>query len=403
MKKFLLSIIIILVCINSFAQQGLSLERGMIVNSKLYLKEFKAGKFLHYGSPTMFIRTYCLDNKSADVVYTQIYVDKDPYFNEMFSWEIKDSLVVYIRNLVNSDVGAIGCLFVFDNIVLEKIDTSEYMNRHKKELHEFLRKYLSISERIMASHEEDVKRGKIRNVREIPFLSYLFNYYHLAKDNYWELIESKGITYDYVHVSDTTYRFFVRDNKQLTVWEFKRLSSKIRHYDYFDPYLRKTSTQIKTYCYKDGVSFIKLEMPSDEDKRRNYYTSVEKEKVLSTHYDSTWLPQKEKYIPYAIKDTMFFKGHFRTINQNDQIFFVHLQHGGIYYLSEKTIDKIGQVDLTNYKFQLKGDNIFIEDRDNNQLIFFAPVEWMRDDLPKPNVRIITDEKEFKEMFKYVLE
>ena len=115
------------------------------------------------------------------------------------------------------------------------------------------------------------------------------------------------------------------------------------------------------------------------------------------------LPTLENAHYNAITDTLFFDGNFKAYSHNEKIWFINQKHGGIYYLGEKNIEKIGILQVDNIHFLIDGIKLFIEDRDNKQLIFFAPVEWMRDDLPKPNVRIITDEKEFKEMFKYVLE
>jgi len=127
-------------------------------------------------------------------------------------------------------------------------------------------------------------------------------------------------------------------------------------------------------------------------------------------FDMNYVPRKfsdsytgTKTIQNSIKDSLFFNGHLKVIDQNNEKFIINREHGSIYYLGKKEIEKIGNISLNDYYFKIKGKRVFIEDRDNRQIIFFAPVEWSRDDLPKPKVKIITNEKEFKEMFKYVLE
>jgi hypothetical protein len=104
----------------------------------------------------------------------------------------------------------------------------------------------------------------------------------------------------------------------------------------------------------------------------------------------------------AIKDSLFFDGHFKIIAQNEHKFIINREHGLIYYLGKKEIARIGKVDVTDDYPVLRGKKLFIEDRDNNEIIFFAPVSWEKNRHPKPKVRTM-NEQEIKEKFRYVME
>ena len=175
----------------------------------------------------------------------------------------------------------------------------------------------------------------------------------------------------------------------------------------FDITIEKDSILTFYLSDKDALYLWECVIPPKGAFRTDW---KEKTVYASINFKEDFIPRSEfnsytgkNTILNAIKDTLFFDGHFKVIDQNKEKFIINREHGNIYYLGKKKIEKIGKVELIDNYLRIEEKRLFIEDRDNNQLIFFAPVEWMRDDLPKPNVRIITDEKEFKEMFKYVLE
>jgi len=92
---------------------------------------------------------------------------------------------------------------------------------------------------------------------------------------------------------------------------------------------------------------------------------------------------------------------FKVIQQNDETFIINQTYGAIYWLAPKAIYRVGQIDIENYNQKILNRQLFIEDRDNNQLIFFANVERLNQVKPFPKVKIIANNKEFNEMFKYV--
>lgn len=99
---------------------------------------------------------------------------------------------------------------------------------------------------------------------------------------------------------------------------------------------------------------------------------------------------------------MFFDGHFKVVTQNNEKYIINRNHGYIYYLGKKKIERIGKVQVAENYPKIQGKPLFIEDRDQNRLIFFAPIEWEDTKLPKPNVYYM-QEDEMREYFKYVME
>ncbi len=129
----------------------------------------------------------------------------------------------------------------------------------------------------------------------------------------------------------------------------------------------------------------------------------------SKYFQEEFIPRNEsksydenKELRNAIKDTLFFDGHFKVIKQNANYFIINRNHGYIYYLGKKTIKRIGKVKVTNDYPKINDKALFIEDMDNNRLIFFAPVEWETNNLPKPEVYYM-DKKEMKDYFKNILD
>ena len=103
----------------------------------------------------------------------------------------------------------------------------------------------------------------------------------------------------------------------------------------------------------------------------------------------------------SVSDSLFFRGHFKLVEHNSNLFLLNLTHGIIYYLGPHSIVSIGRVLLSDEYPKIKGNSLFIEDRDQNRLVFFAPVEWEDTNLPKPNAYYMKEE-EMQEYFRYVI-
>jgi len=174
----------------------------------------------------------------------------------------------------------------------------------------------------------------------------------------------------------------------------------------FDISIKGNSTIVFYLSDSDALYLWEGNIPT-----RDYIQTDWKEKIVyaSINFKEDFIPRNESdsytgknTVSNAIKDTLFFEGHFKVIAQNNEKYIINRKHGYIYHLGNKAIERIGQVKLTEEYPKIQGKPLFIEDRDNNRLIFFAPVEWEDINLPKPNVYYMK-EKEMREYFKYVLD
>lgn len=143
----------------------------------------------------------------------------------------------------------------------------------------------------------------------------------------------------------------------------------------------------------------KGERYADWDLIAVYTSKYFKEEFIPRNESKSYNKQKE--IRKAIKDTLFFDGHFKVIVQNEENYIINRNHGYIYHLGAKNLTRIGQVQVTEDYPRIQGKSLFIEDRDNNEIIFFAPVKWTKNKLPKPRVRIM-NQKQMQKKFEHVL-
>jgi hypothetical protein len=103
----------------------------------------------------------------------------------------------------------------------------------------------------------------------------------------------------------------------------------------------------------------------------------------------------------AIQDSLFFEGHFKIIAQGEHKFIINREHALIYYIGNEQIVRIGSVSVPHNYPTIRSKKLFIEDRDNGEIIFFGPVTWEDNNHPKPKIKVM-NEAEMKEKFKYVL-
>lgn len=86
------------------------------------------------------------------------------------------------------------------------------------------------------------------------------------------------------------------------------------------------------------------------------------------------------------------------VAQGEHYFLINLKHGAVYYLGPEKIEKVAQLQPVPEERTIRSRRLFIEDRDNGVLIFFAPVILLgpRDRLPK--MRLILTREAFEEAF-----
>ncbi|MFW6020199.1 MAG: hypothetical protein ACOCPM_06420 [Bacteroidales bacterium] len=182
-----------------------------------------------------------------------------------------------------------------------------------------------------------------------------------------------------------------------------------KFYDYlnFDIYFEQSDSLINFYM-RDKDAFYIWETPLPEKSKSNTDWQLKKA-YAAPRYDPEFIPRTNnmfydslKTRHNAITDTLFFDGHFKVLEQNNEKFIINREHGRIYHMGENAIKLIGKVLVTNNYPTIMGNPYFIEDRDHNRLIFFAPVEWEDTTLPKPKVYYMKEEEKRKK-FRYVVD
>ncbi|WP_163219053.1 hypothetical protein [Bacteroides sp. 224] len=159
------------------------------------------------------------------------------------------------------------------------------------------------------------------------------------------------------------------------------------------------------YCFRDQQALFVFSFDQTADRFEewstvNIYTRVKYSKKHSPFAYA--LSEYKDYIVFnAVKDPLFFQGDFKVIIQNDSTYILNLFTGRIYLIEKKKIHHIGTIELTDDYPELFGNKLLIEDRDNHEVIVFAPIRWEKTKLAKPTIRVMSEE-EMKEKFKNII-
>lgn len=182
---------------------------------------------------------------------------------------------------------------------------------------------------------------------------------------------------------------------------------KFYHYLNFDVYFDKSDSLLSFYM-RDKDAFYIWEAPLPEGRSWNTDWRL-KNAYAAPYYDHEFIPRTHneyydstKTRHNAITDTLFFDGHFKVLEQDGEKYIINREHAIIYHMGDTKIIPIGRVLVTEDYPKIQGKPLFIEDRDHNRIIFFAPVEWEDTPLPKPNVYYM-EEEEMREYFRYVMD
>lgn len=308
---------------------------------------------------TDIIRMSDLNKKSyPEITYTGILLDDSSF---PYCWKHYRDRVVLIEAYRNVVLLKNYPLEYRDSLVIKQYYDSlkvELTKRYPNQ-DEFEEANLQIAFKEAAKIEENVI---------LPATSFIRQQYQSQVSRYNKAGE---LSYDFIPVNHKLFMFYIRTDDEFTVWKF--------HY----PPLGEESEATN---WDEVITYSSDSTYSPLVKRR----------------DSDVLPSGEKHVFNAIQDTSFFNGHFKAIMQEKHLFLINIEHGGIYLVSDKSIDKIGQLkDLESYPTWIFNKKVFIEDKDNKRLIFFSEVEQLRKDLPFPNLLIIKEEQAFKKYFPYI--
>jgi hypothetical protein len=212
-----------------------------------------------------------------------------------------------------------------------------------------------------------------------------------------------AISFDMIVLDSANIEFYIRDMKQLTRWHYKYPPTYLDHEesDAWKEIITYSSDTLGSYPYlEENLWIMNLEDGWQNHPKADRVLKKWKQ-VEEPYCNNPYLPSGRKHKYKAISDSSFFQGHFKAIKQSEQRYLVNTLHGAIYILTPEKIVMIGQIKMDDY-FLLNEEKIFIEDRDHNRLIFFAPVEWENTNLPKPNVYYMKED-EMREYFKYVMD
>ncbi|HMO39011.1 MAG TPA: hypothetical protein PKC76_15215 [Saprospiraceae bacterium] len=286
-------------------------------------------------------------------------------------WKIYNSQIVLIEGFGRSPFSSVLSI---KNFPMEKRDSISAAKYYDSLRVEFQRNYPNPEEFQKATRQRLFKEAeKIQEHNFAPASDILRGYIGQPFPNVRfkgnKLIES--FSYDFIPVNHKLFMFYLRTDDEFTVWRF--------HYP-------PRGEESEATNWEEVITYSSDSIYSPPAKRR----------------DSDVLPSGEKHVFKAIQDTSFFRGHFKAIMQEKHLFLINIAHGGIYVVSDKSIDKIGQLkNLESYPTWIFNKKVFIEDKDNKRLIFFTEVEQLRKDLPFPDVFIIKEEQAFKKYFPYI--
>jgi hypothetical protein len=255
---------------------------------------------------------------------------------------------------------------------LVSIDSATYSQQKRREGEIFQQTYPDEKERYYAALRKTGEQQAKNRYQSIPILGFKCRYlrYHkgdiLSSEEYINYYIDK-ISFDIDVLDSTLIHYYLRDDEELTIWSF----------DY---------PPAGELPQKDGwrelITYTKREQPDKREGQKPYRL----------------LPGGDKTQLSSVSDESFFTGHFKVIRQDKQLFIINLNHGAVYHLGPEKIEKVAQLQPVPEERTIRGRRLFIEDRDNGELIFFAPVSLLgpRERLPK--MRLILTREAFEEAF-----
>lgn len=250
---------------------------------------------------------------------------------------------------------------------LSKLSRNEIFRSDSIRLAAMEKEYPKIEDRMNALGERLMKKEIESNFRQAFPVTGLFSEKVgiFIERNKKYLKDKDIITYDFITLNRDTHLFFVRDNRQLSIWKYvyPAIGEKSVDSDWQEMITYSSDSTytppLKSFYYKPNFAF---------------HSSMGKTQFL------------------AIEDSLFFKGHFKAILQDGETFLINYKSGAIYHFQKKKVVKIGVLDVENQKFTTKEGTIFIEDRDNRQLVFFGKVNKIGQPLKFPEyLEILTEE------------
>ncbi|MFW5872910.1 MAG: hypothetical protein ACOCVN_02875 [bacterium] len=350
--------------------EGVLFANMFIYNPRITIRTTKTGKE-HW--PIFNYTSYSVLNKYAEPLIW--FIESDSIFRHI------NSSFGFSRN------------FNISNELLLQIDTISYRQEAKERWRKHEAGKLTFDEvQKLVPYNKHIP---YRNTRDIKSLESYFSYFSipifdkyrnvtsfrnssLKVEEYWR---KRSVSWDIAHLSERNYIVFLRTENCLISWS------------YYYPDLHKpeqhTDKQLHCYCKTESKPEV---LSSDSLVAQGIDLDKYKKWI-----DFELLPDYKKAAYNAFADEEFFDGHFKAYSHNDNIYIINQKHGNIYFLGAYSIERIGRIEVENYKYKIDNIKVFIEDKDNNRIIVFAEVQWFASDYPIPPIISITDETQLVEI------
>jgi hypothetical protein len=282
-----------------------------------------------------YIISYNVKNDQLDKIDTTnvFAATLSPYYEYPFNWDITDSLI-----------------FAVSNMHSQKAEQSHYFFYQTD---------------IWNSANAKIDEIQIHNTQAVLPLTLLFRWKTGLQDREFHkgpIIDN--ITFDFIALSTRQFLFYIRDDRQLTIWQYD--------YPEYGERLEENAWQELITYSRDSIGEYHLPQPS------YWYHSPE----LKYH------PSGKHHCYLAIQDTAFFQGHFKIVQQGSEAFCINRDTGYIYHIGDEDITRVGEIELKNYPRWLLGKPLFIEDRDAGRLVFLSDVKRTNETRPFPEVMVL---------------
>ena len=444
MKKRFVVFILIFLSINSdHYSQNILLEKILFENQKIHIG------VLGIRNSTR-IKSYNINNSRLPIVTFLRTSINSEHYPTPYCWDLnsEDSVIYNINAHFSFVPNRESRMIKINSVKFSFDDTAKYYIIDTITLNEFP-KYKANKGSIQLSKILNEEFKDFVNVKYIEPIGELFDKYYKAQQEkekkYGRIIlpflsnpfEMIDITYDFVWLHDNIFEFYVRDDKQITAWEFtykvSKYSSKPEDWQEIKTWTTQEKGSYptqeknpflpsgKNHVYKafhDTITNIMLNDTSMNTLQEALPDSViqklqtikgkafTNDEMFSQTLDTLLGKEQTREYKKQIKNSgryLFFKGFLEVVKQNGNTYIINRHYGGIYHVSKTQITRVGQIDMENYTRKLRGKTVFVEDRDSNRLLFFAPVKQLTKSAPFPNIKVVLNDKKFRRMFKYIIE
>jgi hypothetical protein len=282
------------------------------------------------------------------------------FYDYPFTWDIQDTLVFAI-NCIHTKSPEIS-YFTFFRSKISKISIQERRKRDSLLAIELAKEIPDKDKLLGELFDRKSSKPSLRNLRYIYPITLLFRWKTgLQGRDFHKGPVIDNITFDFIALNSRQFLFYIRDDRQLTIWQYD-------YPEYREKLEENAWQELITYS-RDSIGEYNIPQPS------YWYHSPE----LKYH------PSGKQHRYEAIGDSLFFEGHFKVIAQDGEYYCINIDTGLLYHIGDQDIVRIGALDTKDYPRWTFGKRLFIEDRDAGELVFFSTVERTNTKRPFPKI------------------